>query len=234
MRFAQPRTFLAGCEGAPLSANGEFGGIVRLVRSMMNVEARIVLHWTSNSPTQEARAWVTLPKDMPAYGTQAFKNMKLDMFILKSFAHRSSCHEFLVVVAHEFSHIALESIKHPLRTEEKAVDLTAMTLVFTVRDGALRRRGSTPLVAPFVARFAPLMIGYVEFIKSFHGWSKSAVGWPLVSVVEEEVIKCPSPVRQSASARKKPPLDGDFAATCAQNRTYNRGMLGDPRKSFHG
>jgi hypothetical protein len=68
---------------------------------------------------------------LPEYGTQAFKDLKLDMFILKSFAHQSRCHEFIVVVAHEFSHVVLESIGHPLRTEEKAVDLTAMLLGFS-------------------------------------------------------------------------------------------------------
>jgi len=110
----------------------EFGGIVRLVRSMMNVDARITLHWTNDPPSnREAKAWIRLPNDMPEYGTQAFKTLKLDMFILKSFAHQSRCHEFLVVVAHEFSHVVLESIKHPLRTEEKAVDLTAMLLGFS-------------------------------------------------------------------------------------------------------
>jgi hypothetical protein len=110
----------------------EFGGIIRLVRSMMNVDARITLHWTNNPPSnREAKAWIRLPNDMPKYGTQAFKDLKLDMFILKSFAHQSRCHEFIVVVAHEFSHVVLESIGHPLRTDEKAVDLTAMLLGFS-------------------------------------------------------------------------------------------------------
>ena len=86
----------------------------------------------TNPPSnREAKAWVRLPNDMPEYGTQAFKDLKLDMFILKSFAHQSRCHEFIVVVAHEFSHVVLELIGHPLRTEEKAVDLTAMLLGFS-------------------------------------------------------------------------------------------------------
>jgi hypothetical protein len=110
----------------------EFGGIVRLVRSMMNVDARITLHWTSNPlPDRKAKAWIRLPENMLQYGTQAFKDLKLDMFILKAFAHQSRCHEFIIAVAHELSHIVLESIRHPLRTEEKAVDLTAMLLGFS-------------------------------------------------------------------------------------------------------
>lgn len=110
----------------------EFGAIVRLVRSMMNVDARITLHWTNGpSSNRQAPAWIRLPSDMPEYGTQAFKDLKLDMFILKSFADQSRCHEFLVVVAHEISHVVLKSIGHPLRTEEKAVDLTAMLLGFS-------------------------------------------------------------------------------------------------------
>lgn len=115
-----------------LHRNREFGDIVRLVRSMMNVDARITLHWTNNpSSSRQAKAWIRLPNDMPTYGTQAFKDLKLDMFILRPFAHQSRCHEFIAVVAHEFSHVVLESIGHPLRTEEKAVDLTAMLLGFS-------------------------------------------------------------------------------------------------------
>ena len=110
----------------------DFGGIVRLVRIMMNIDARITLHWTSDpASNRQAPAWIRLPKHIPTYGTQEFKDLKLDMFILKSFAHQSRCHEFIVVVAHEFSHVVLESIEHPLRADEKAVDLTAMLLGFS-------------------------------------------------------------------------------------------------------
>jgi hypothetical protein len=78
-----------------------------------------------------APAWIRLPEKVPYYGTDAFKEMKADMFIVKEFAQAASCNQFAIVVAHEFSHVVLDAIGHPLRKDEKAVDLTAMLLGFS-------------------------------------------------------------------------------------------------------
>jgi hypothetical protein len=110
----------------------DFGGIVRLIRETMNVGVSLTLHWTSGPPPHEkAKAWIKIPPDMPYYGTPEFKALKMDMFILKSFRDKSAWDEFAIVVAHELSHVILDSIAHQLRDEEKAVDLTAMLLGFS-------------------------------------------------------------------------------------------------------
>ena len=121
-------------EAASLSAFWSvlFGGIVRLIRKTMNVGVNLTLHWTSGPPPHEkSQAWVKIPPAMPYYGTPEFKALKMDMFILKSFRDGSTRDEFAIVVAHELSHVVLDSIAHPLRDEEKAVDLTAMLLGFS-------------------------------------------------------------------------------------------------------
>jgi hypothetical protein len=98
----------------------------------MNVDVALTIHWTSGpAPTPNARAWIILPEKMPYYGTPAFKKLKLDIFILKYYAATTSYREFAITIAHELSHVVLESIQHPLRDEEKAVDLTAMLLGFS-------------------------------------------------------------------------------------------------------
>jgi hypothetical protein len=112
----------------------DFGAIVRLIRSTMNVNVRLTLHWTDRPASnghKQAPAWITVPENMPYYGTPAFRELKLDVSILKSFAANSTYQEFAITVAHELSHVVLDSIKHPLRREEKAVDLTAMLLGFS-------------------------------------------------------------------------------------------------------
>jgi hypothetical protein len=110
----------------------DFGSVVRLIRETMNVGVHLTLHWTSGpAPGQKAQAWINIPLDMPYYGTPDFKALKMDMFILKSFRDRSTWDEFAIVVAHELSHVVLDSIAHSLRDEEKAVDLTAMLLGFS-------------------------------------------------------------------------------------------------------
>ena len=49
---------------------------------------------------------------------------------IRSFLEQRPFDEVSIGIAHELSHLVLDSIKHPLRHCEKAVDLTAMMLGF--------------------------------------------------------------------------------------------------------
>jgi len=53
------------------------------------------------------------------------------MFLRKSLLENHTSDQVSIAIAHELSHVVLESIKHPLRKCEKAVDLTAMLLGFS-------------------------------------------------------------------------------------------------------
>lgn len=112
----------------------DFEGMVRLIKRTMNVEVRLVIGWVnSGGPKgmEEAPAWVQTPVKMPYYGTNDFKKLTVKMFLRKSFLEQSTYEQAAIAVAHELSHIVLDSIQHPLRKEEKAVDLTAMLLGFS-------------------------------------------------------------------------------------------------------
>jgi hypothetical protein len=116
-----------------LHTSRDYEGMVRLIKKTMNVEVRLVVAWVnSGGPPgmKDAPAWIELPLNMPFYGTKAFRELKLTMFIRKSFLVESKYDQAAIVVAHELSHVVLESIRHPLRGCEKAVDLTAMLLGF--------------------------------------------------------------------------------------------------------
>ncbi len=67
---------------------------------------------------------------MPPYGSEAFRQLRIDIFLRRSFLEQSPFDEVSIGIAHELSHLVLDSIKHPLRRCEKAVDLTAMMLGF--------------------------------------------------------------------------------------------------------
>jgi hypothetical protein len=82
----------------------DLGGIVKLVRKTMNVNARLTLHWTDQARGDEP-AWVLLPEKMPYYGTPEFAKIGIDLFIRRSFAEDRPYHQFAMAVAHEFSHI---------------------------------------------------------------------------------------------------------------------------------
>ena len=125
----------------------DYEGIVRLIRRTLNLEADLVVGWVNRGGPKDKPAWIELPPNMPFPGTDAFRKLKLKMFFRKSFLEESSYDQVAVTVAHELSHIVLDSIRHPLREEEKAVDLTAMLLGFRLLYRSAchkeRRSGST-------------------------------------------------------------------------------------------
>jgi hypothetical protein len=113
----------------------DYKGMVRLIKQVMNVEVSLRIVWVpegaaETGATKGASAWISVPKEMPAYGTKAFKDMRQDLYLRRSFLQRSSLDRIAIAIAHELSHVVLDSIHHPLRGCEKAVDLTAMLLGF--------------------------------------------------------------------------------------------------------
>jgi hypothetical protein len=117
-----------------LHATRDYEGMVRLIKNTMNVEVRLVVGWVNSGGPNEmkdAPAWVKLPTEMPFYGTEAFRGLTITIFLRRSFLEQSAYDQVAIAVAHELSHVVLESTKHPLRRCEKAVDLTAMLLGFS-------------------------------------------------------------------------------------------------------
>jgi hypothetical protein len=108
--------------------------MVRLIRRTMNLDVKLMVAWVnSGGPkgSEQAPAWVQMPERMPFYGTPEFKKLTLKVFVRKSFLEHNSYAHATIAIAHELSHVVLDSIRHPLRKEEKAVDLTAMLLGFS-------------------------------------------------------------------------------------------------------
>jgi Putative peptidoglycan binding domain len=118
-----------------LHASRDYKGMVRLIKYAMNIETDIRVVWVSEGEAEDAKikhapAWIRLPSEMPPYGSEAFRQLRIDIFLRRSFLEQSAFDEVSIGIAHELSHLVLDSIKHPLRRCEKAVDLTAMMLGF--------------------------------------------------------------------------------------------------------
>lgn len=144
-----------------LHDKGDLGGVVKLIRRTMNVNVRLTVHWTNAEPPSglgDAPAWIRRPQKMPYYGTRAFNEVTADLFIRKEFANTRPYDQFALMVAHELSHIVLDSIEHPLRLEEKAVDLTAMLLGFSY----LYRRASRSVQQVDYKTYQRNQLGYLS------------------------------------------------------------------------
>jgi predicted SprT family Zn-dependent metalloprotease len=121
---------ISGWELKSLHEARDYVGMVRLVRKTMNVEVDLKVGLVNEGGPEDAVAWVYIPPDMPFYGTKEFSEMRITICLKKSLLKERTSDQVSIAIAHELSHVVLESINHPLRKCEKAVDLTAMLLGF--------------------------------------------------------------------------------------------------------
>jgi hypothetical protein len=107
----------------------DYAGMVGHVKSSFHLDTGIRLGLVKKGGP-DAPAWVEQPVDMPMFGTSQFRQLIITMYIRKSFLAVVGFEEVVCAIAHELSHVVLNSIQHPLRRQEEAVDLTAMLLGF--------------------------------------------------------------------------------------------------------
>ncbi len=106
-----------------------YGGLVGVIKKIMHLELRIRLGLVNNGGPN-APAWVQCPDPMPLYGSSEFCKIEVPLYLRKSFLREVEFEQVVCAIAHELAHVVLHSLRHPLRTEEEAVDLTAMLLGF--------------------------------------------------------------------------------------------------------
>mgnify|MGYP001580831390 CR=1 FL=1 len=111
----------------------DYNSIVRFVRDTLKLNLRIrVGLWNGNTPADigDAPAWINRPMPLPMRGTRDFKNTLIMVNFRKSFLQEATFEQVVLAVAHELSHVVLDSVGHVLSRHEEAVDLTAMLLGF--------------------------------------------------------------------------------------------------------
>jgi len=108
----------------------DFSGMMRHVRKELNLDMQLRIGFVNSGGPTHAPAWVHLPEPMPMYGSQAFKATKITVYLRKAFLEEAPFQVIVCAMAHELSHVVLDSMGHILRRQEEAVDLTAMILGF--------------------------------------------------------------------------------------------------------
>lgn len=73
-------------------------------------------------------AQVSIPKNMPLYGTRELDNFPINVVIGEDFKEEPMA--FMAIMAHELSHLVLYSLWHKEKENEFYTDLTAMVLGF--------------------------------------------------------------------------------------------------------
>lgn len=78
---------------------------------------------------QKGAAYIALPVPFPPRNSLAYNGLVLELFMNKNLLN--SFYHFVMVVSHEFSHVVLYSLNHPLKHSEEATDITAIVLGFS-------------------------------------------------------------------------------------------------------
>lgn len=102
--------------------------MLRMVRESLRLDMQLRIAYVNSGGPKSAPAWVHAPVPMPMYGTQEFRNTKVTVYIRKAFIEEAPFSALVCAMSHELSHVVLNSMGHSLRTQEEAVDLTAMIL----------------------------------------------------------------------------------------------------------
>ena len=107
----------------------DYAGMIRHIQGVLRLDMKVRLGLV-NKGGLDAPAWVERPKPMPIYGSAAFRQTIVIIYLRKSFLRDGTFEEVVLAVAHELCHIVLDAIGHTLADKEEAVDLTAMLLGF--------------------------------------------------------------------------------------------------------
>jgi hypothetical protein len=107
----------------------DYAGMIRHIQDILRLDMKVRLGLV-NKGGPDAPAWVRRPEFMPHYGSLAFRQVTVEVYIRKSFLLESNFEQTVLAIAHELCHVVLDATGHSLRKQEEAVDLTAMLLGF--------------------------------------------------------------------------------------------------------
>ncbi len=113
------------------SAYNENGlkGIVLRVKSDLRITCKVFVVTVNEGGSESRFAWVrTHPQILPPYGTKEFERSWVTVSLSRALQATADKRLVAFAIAHEFSHVILDSTGHPHRTNEKVVDFTAMWL----------------------------------------------------------------------------------------------------------
>ena len=158
--FGKVRPAVPAEEFRSLYAKGKYTNMVSLVKNNLRLDMRLKVGYVNSGGPSKAPCWIVRPADMPMYGTSGFRKTIITMYVRKSFLAETTCDTFVAAIAHELSHIVLDSTMHNLRKIEEAVDLTAMLLgyhEFFLRGASYIKTESNQVVSKTHAKGTSLM-----------------------------------------------------------------------------
>ena len=108
----------------------DFEGMVRRVAEILKLSLQIRVETACFLGPLKGAMWIDMPLRVPLCGKRDFTITKATVYFRQSFLDCAPFETIVFGIAHELSHVVLRSIDHELKSDEIAVDLTAMMLGF--------------------------------------------------------------------------------------------------------
>lgn len=106
----------------------DYTGLVGVVQQTLRLSLHVRVGYVNSGGRSDALAWVSIPTDLPIYGSSSFAREHITLYLRRSFLQEAPFESITAAVAHEFCHVVLHAVRHQLSGAEEAVDLTAMLL----------------------------------------------------------------------------------------------------------
>lgn len=106
----------------------DYAGMLRAICKDLRLDMRLRVGYVNSGGPESAPAWVLCPVPMPLHGTQEFRSTLVTVYFRKEYLEQATFAMLVSSMAHEMSHVVLNGMRHVLRLQEEAVDLTAMIL----------------------------------------------------------------------------------------------------------
>ncbi|MBI2049070.1 MAG: hypothetical protein HYT29_01360 [Parcubacteria group bacterium] len=105
----------------------DFTKMMGYIRDLMRLKGLpLRIGYVKKGGHRQSVGW--LVDSAPLYGTPAFQKKQITIYLRKIFLRDAPFESVVVCMAHELSHIVLDSLRHPLKDTEEAVDVAAMIL----------------------------------------------------------------------------------------------------------
>ncbi len=92
----------------------------------MCLDLKITYARVRSGGPKDAPAWIQISKNLPLWGTSAFRESRVVLFVRNEFVAEAPWGTFVAGIVHELSHVVLDATRHQFREVEPVVDLTGM------------------------------------------------------------------------------------------------------------
>jgi len=124
--YGEPRKVVDTTYLRKLYCERQYTQMVGTIAAQLALNLTIRVGLVNSGGIEDACAWVDPQGLRGLYGTPEFRDSTIVVYLRRAYLEEVTFAEAVRAVSHELSHVVLDATAHPLRNEEKVVDLAVM------------------------------------------------------------------------------------------------------------